>query len=167
MSKPTEAAWQALKCFCGYLVGLRRMIFPLQVADTGSCGRAHGHGVGWVPWDEEGHSDGCAILGAHPIKIWSSTQSSVALISGGAEFNGVVRGAGVGLGYHSFPRELGIHVGLRVWTDSSAAIGICSRQERLMGPAKLFEMEYRGGRAASAPKTRVTEGTQTTLVEGV
>ncbi len=40
-------------------------------------------------------------------------------------------------------------------------------RERLMGLAKLFEMEYRGGRAASAPKTRVTAGTKTTLGEGV
>ena len=48
--------------------------------------------------------------------------------SGEAEFNGVVRGAGVGLGYQSLLRDLGIQVGLRVWTDSSAAIGICSRQ---------------------------------------
>ena len=36
-------------------------------------------------------SGSCAILGAHPIKTWSSTQSSVALSSGEAEFNGVVR----------------------------------------------------------------------------
>ena len=119
----------------------------------------------------------------------------------------------MGLGYQSLLRDLGIHVGLRVWTDSSAAIGICSRQglgklrhldthtlwvqqavrskrvdlrkvagevnpadlftkhsltrERLMSLAKLFELEYRGGRAASAPKTRATVGTKTTLGEGV
>ena len=36
-----------------------------------------------------------------------------------------------------------------------------------MGLAKLSEMEYRGGRAASAPKTRVTAGTKATLGEGV
>ncbi len=68
------------------------------------------------------------MLGKHTIKHWASTQPSVSLSSGEAEFNGVVRGAGVGLGYQSLLRDLGIHAGLRVWTDSSAATGICSRQ---------------------------------------
>ena len=48
--------------------------------------------------------------------------------SGEAEFNGVVRGSGAGLGFQSLLRDLGLEVPLRVWTDSSAAIGICSRQ---------------------------------------
>jgi len=40
-------------------------------------------------------------------------------------------------------------------------------RERLVGLAKLFEMENRRGRAASAPTTRVTAGTRTTLAEGM
>ncbi len=62
------------------------------------------------------------------IKHWSSTQPSVSLSSGEAEFYGVVRGAGQGLGYQSLLKDLGVEVPLRVWTDSSAALGICSRQ---------------------------------------
>ena len=68
------------------------------------------------------------MLGGHLIKSWSSTQSGVALSSGEAEFNGVVRGAGIGLGYQSLLKDLGQELPVRVWTDSSAAIGICSRQ---------------------------------------
>ena len=68
------------------------------------------------------------MLGEHTIKSWSSTQSSIALSSGEAELNGVVRGSGVGLGYQSLLRDLGVEAPVRVWTDSSAAIGICSRQ---------------------------------------
>ena len=68
------------------------------------------------------------MLGAHTMKQWSSAQASTALSSGEAEFNGVVRGSGQGLGYQSLLADLGINVPLRVWTDSSAAIGICSRQ---------------------------------------
>ena len=151
------------------------------------------------------------ILGSHAVKSWSSTQTSVALSSGEAEFNGVVRGAGVGLGYQSLLRDLGVNVGLRVWTDSSAAIGICSRQglgklrhldthtlwvqqavrskrvdlrkvagevnpadlftkhsltrERLIGLTKLFELEYRGGRAESAPQTRDSTSGKSTMAE--
>ena len=150
-------------------------------------------------------------MGSHPIKTWSSTQTSIALSSGEAEFNGVVRGSGVGLGYQSLLRDLGITIPLRVWTDSNAAIGICSRQglggvrhldthtlwiqqavrsrridlrkidgdvnpadiftkhaitrERLSKLMKLFEGDFRGGRAESAPKMRAGLGTRTTLAE--
>jgi len=68
------------------------------------------------------------MLGEHAIKTWSSTQSSVSLSSGEAEFYGVIKGAGMGLGFQSLLADLGLRVPLRVWTDSSAAIGICSRQ---------------------------------------
>jgi hypothetical protein len=68
------------------------------------------------------------MLGRHCIKSWSSTQTGVALSSGEAEFNGVIRASGMGLGFQSLMSDLGMHVPLRVWTDSSAAIGICNRQ---------------------------------------
>ena len=68
------------------------------------------------------------MLGKHVIKTWSATQSSVSLSSGEAEFNGVVRGAGMGLGFQSLMRDLGQDASVRVWTDSEAAIGISSRQ---------------------------------------
>ena len=68
------------------------------------------------------------MLGRHCMKHWSSTQTSVALSSGEAEFAGVIRGSGQGLGYQALLRDFGIDVPLCVWTDSEAAIGICSRQ---------------------------------------
>ena len=151
------------------------------------------------------------MMGSHPIKTWSSTQTSIALSSGEAEFNGVVRGSGIGLGYQSLLRDLGISIPLRVWTDSNAAVGICSRQglggvrhldthtlwiqqavrcrridlrkvdgdvnpadiftkhaitrERLAKLMRLYEGEFRGGRAESAPKMRAGLGTRTTLAE--
>ena len=68
------------------------------------------------------------MLGKHTVKHWASTQASVALSSGESEFYGVVRGAGQGLGYQALLKDLGVELPLRVWTDSSASIGICSRQ---------------------------------------
>ena len=68
------------------------------------------------------------MLGTHTIKTWSSTQSSISLSSGEAEFYGVVRAAGIALGQQSLLRDFGHDVRVRVWTDSSAAIGICQRQ---------------------------------------
>ena len=128
MSKPTVSAWSALKRLVRYLVGLPRLVFkyPDQVvasvdayADTDWAGCTR---------TRKSTSGGCVMLGAHALKTWSSTQSSVALSSGEAEFNGVIRAAGIGLGYQSLLEDLGVRVPLRVWTDSTAAIGICSRQ---------------------------------------
>ncbi len=80
------------------------------------------------PRTRKSTSGGCIMLGSHALKSWSSTQSNVALSSGEAEFNGVVRGAGAGLGFQSLLRDLGQDLPVRVWTDSSAAMGTCSRQ---------------------------------------
>ena len=63
------------------------------------------------------------MMGRHTIKHWSSTQPSVSLSSGEAEFYGVARGAGQGLGHQALVEDLGLTVPLRVWTDSSAALG--------------------------------------------
>lgn len=68
------------------------------------------------------------MLGKHLIKSWASTQASISLSSGEAEFYGVVKAAGVGLGYTSLSADVGSQLPLRVWTDSTATIGICGRQ---------------------------------------
>ena len=68
------------------------------------------------------------MLGRHTMKHWSSTQMSTALSSADEQFAGVVRGSGQALGYQALLRDMGVCVPIRVWTDSSAAIGICQRQ---------------------------------------
>ena len=47
--------------------------------------------------------------------------------SGGAEYYGVVKAVGTGLGFQSLLRDLGLEIPLRAWTDSTASIGICGR----------------------------------------
>ncbi len=152
-------------------------------------------------------------MGRHAIKHWSSTQASVTLSSGEAEFNGVIRGAGQGLGYQALLKDLGVEIPLRVWTDSSAAIGICTRQglgklrhldthtlwiqqavrnkridlkkvlgeqnpadiltkhsfsrEKLMDLVKLYDCEYRDGRAETAPMLRKGASNKMTMADGV
>ena len=68
------------------------------------------------------------MLVSHLLKTWSSTQTSVSLSSGEAEFYGVVRAAAAALGHQSLLHDFGIDLGVRVWTDSSAANGICQGQ---------------------------------------
>ena len=72
---------------------------------------------------------GCIMLGTHLLKCWSSTQAGVAMSSGEAELYGAVKGASIGLGMKALYRDIGYTMPLRLWTDSSAAVGICSRQE--------------------------------------
>jgi hypothetical protein len=128
MSRPTELAWTALKRLCRYLVGAPRLVYsyPKQVAsvtdvysDTDWSG---------CPITRKSTSGGCVMIGQHMIKSWSSTLASVSLSSGEAEFYGVVKAAGVGLGYQSLLKDFGVSLPLRIWTDSTAAVGICSRQ---------------------------------------
>ena len=61
----------------------------------------------------------------------------MALSSGEAEYYGVVRAAGIGFGQQALFHDVGVTVPLRVWTDSSAAIGTASRQ----GLGKLRHVE--------------------------
>ena len=80
------------------------------------------------------------MLGKHLIKSWSSTQASVSLSSGGSEFYGVVKASGVALGYQSLLRDLGHKLPVRVWTDSTATIGICGRQG--LGKLRHIDTHY-------------------------
>ncbi len=128
MAAPTEQSWAALKRLCRYLVGLPRMVYVYRWQKVQSVEVFTDTDWAGCPRTRKSTSGGCVLLGSHTIKSWSSTQTSVALSSGEAEFNGVVRGAGIGLGYQSLLRDLGQELPVRVWTDSSAALGICSRQ---------------------------------------
>ena len=81
---------------------------------------------------------------------FNSTQASISLSSGEAEFAGVIRGAGQGLGYQALLKDLGVELPVRVWTDSSAAIGICSRQ----GLGKLRHLDTHTLWVQQAVRTR-------------
>ena len=74
--------------------------------------------------------------GKHLIKAWSATQASIAL-SSREQYYGVVRGAGIALGMQALYKDIGLGLPIRVWTDSSAAIGIGGRQ----GLGKLCHLE--------------------------
>lgn len=128
MSAPTELAWAALKRLGRYLLGRPRLVYryPFQSADTVDCYSD----TDWAgcPKTRKSTSGGVILLGQHILKTYSSTQPTVSLSSGEAEFYGVVRASGAALGQQSLFADLGIPLDARVWTDSSAAIGICSRQ---------------------------------------
>ena len=128
MSAPTCGDLQALRRLCRYLLGAPRLVYhfawqtpgaPLSVyCDTDFAG---------CPLTRRSTSGGCALRGAHLLKHWSVTQKAITLSSGEAELGGVVKGATEGLGIQAVARDLGIDLPLKLWADSSAAIGICRR----------------------------------------
>ena len=117
MSAPTQHSWQALKRLCRYLVGLPRLVYCYAWQDVDSIDVYTDTDWAGCPRTRKSTNGGCALVGSHTIKTWSSTQTGVSLSSGEAEFNGVVRGAGVGLGYQSLLKDLGVD--LPVWTTRS------------------------------------------------
>ncbi len=128
MSKPTDLAWSALKRLGRYLKARPRMVFniPFQIChaidvysntDWAGCLRTR-----------KSTSGGCVVMGSHVTKAWSATQASVSLSSGEAEYYGVVRAAGIGLGILALLRDAGVHLPLRVWTDSESAMCTAGRQ---------------------------------------
>ena len=73
-------------------------------------------------------SGGVAMRGTHIIKAWSTTQTTVALSSGEAELSGIVKGATQAIGLRSPAHDLGMTHDLHLFTDATAAIGICRRR---------------------------------------
>ena len=128
MANPTDQRVASLKRLGRYLEGRRRLIFehPFQQADRVEI-YSDTDWAGCVK-TRRSTSGGCMLLGSHLIKSWSSTQSTISLSSGEAEFYGVVKSTGIALGYQSLMKDLGVKLPVRVWTDSSATMGICGRQ---------------------------------------
>ena len=137
MSAPTDTSVLALKRMGRYLLGHKRLVYtyPWQKAD----GIEVYSDTDWsgCPRTRRSTSGGCVMIGRHVIRTWSSTQPSVTLSSGEAEFYGLVKAAGAGLGHQSIMSDFGLSVPVRVWTDSSAALGISTRS----GLGKLRHLE--------------------------
>jgi hypothetical protein len=68
------------------------------------------------------------MIGYHVIKHWSTTQGVVALSSAEAELYGIVKGAVQGIGLCSIAGDLGDKLDMELYTDSSAAMGVCKRK---------------------------------------
>ena len=110
----------ALKKLGRYVVGHRRLIFyyPWQTVD-----RIDAYSdTDWSgsPKTRTSTSGGCLMLGKHLIKSWSSFWRGRVL--------GVAKAAGICVGYQSLAKDLGYQLPVRVWTDSTATMGICGRQ---------------------------------------
>jgi hypothetical protein len=128
MSAPKTTSWAAMKRIVRYLNGAPRLVYAYGAQQVEAIDVYVDTDWAGCPRTRRSTSGGSVMMGSHTIKTWSSIQTGVALSSGEAELNGVLKGSAMGLGFQSLLQDLGIQVPLRVWTDSSAAIGICNRQ---------------------------------------
>ena len=149
MACPTESGVGAPKRLGRFLEGHRRVIFdyPFQEAhkidtysDTDWAGSLK---------TRKSTSGGGLAIGRHLVKSWSSTQGPISLSSGEAAFYGAVKAAGVSLGYQALLGDLGVELPICVWTDSSAAIGMCRRQG--LGKLRHLDTHTHAVDTASSP----------------
>ena len=114
MANPTAQSWVALKRICRYLRDRPRMLYAYPVESVETLDVYTDPDWPRCPRTRKSTSGGSIMLGRRTMQHWSSTHASIALSSGEAEFNGVVRGSGEGLGYQSHLADLGIPIPLRV-----------------------------------------------------
>ena len=72
-------------------------------------------------------SGGVTFYGAHCVRHWSTTQSTISLSSGEAELNGLCKGAAQANGIRSMAADLGLTWRIRILTDATAAMGMSRR----------------------------------------
>ena len=129
MANPTEEDLHKLKRIARYLSQAPRLVFSwpfqakspiLQVySDTDWAGcRA----------TRKSTQGGLIYYGKHVIKSYSSTQATIALSSGEAEYYGLVKSASVPLGIQAMYSDFGESVKINLNTDASAAKAIASRR---------------------------------------
>ena len=85
-------------------------------------------------------SGGVVTIAGGAIKTWSTTQSTVALSSGEAEYYALTKAAAEGLGVQSLAFDLGWNMKVRIWVDSTAAKAIASRTG--LGRVRHLEVRY-------------------------
>ena len=137
MSAPTETSVGALKRMGRYLLGHKRLVYKYPWQEAAGIDVHSDTDWSGCPRTRRSTSGGCVMFGKHVIRTWSSTQPSVTLSSGEAEFYGLVKAAGAGLGHQPIMKDFGHDTRVRVWTDSSAALGISTRS----GLGKLRHLE--------------------------
>ena len=84
-------------------------------------------------------SGGVIVIDGGTVKHWSSTQATIALSVGEAEYYALVKAAAEGLAMVALGRDLGYEFNLRIWVDSTTAKAIVTR----LGLGKVRHMEVK------------------------
>ena len=124
-----------------YLIGAGRMIQTFVWTTATKELTAYGDSD-WAGDRENGKSTsgGAIMRGPHVIKTWSSSQQTVATSSGEAELYSISKAASQVTGMISMLADFNVTVSGKVLSDSSAAIGIASREG--LGRTRHIRVQY-------------------------
>jgi hypothetical protein len=151
MSAPTMASWGKLKRLARYLLEFPRLVWDYGRCDADDPAIRVFTDSDWAGClrTRKSTSGGVVMFRGVAVKSWSSTQATVSLSSGEAEYIALIKAAVEGLGAQSLARELGLDAPLRIGLDSSAAKSIASRS----GAGKMRHLETRRLWVQEAVKT--------------
>ena len=142
MAAPSRSSWSKLKRAARYLLEFPRLEWKFSDEDEEKMDLETLHVFSDSDWagclrTRKSTSGGVAVLGGVALKHWSSTQSSIALSSGEAEYTALVKAVAEGLGVQALAADLGWTLSLVVHVDSAAAKSIASRS----GVGKIRHLE--------------------------
>ena len=141
MSKPSQSSWTVLNRVARYLAGAPRAILKYPWSKESEL--IHGSADSDWAGDRVGAkstSGGAIQWGGNTVKTWSSTQQTIALSSGEAELYALTKCAAQVLGIMAILKDFGMVVDARLWTDSTAALGMVHREG--LGRTRHIQVQY-------------------------
>ena len=128
MASPSKGDWSRLKRVGRYLKERPRLqqVFEWQPAQRTITTYSDADWAG-CRQTRKSTTGGCIMIGKHAIKIWSKTQSLVALSSGESELYAALKAATETFGLMSMLKDLSWTLEGKVYGDASAALGIIHR----------------------------------------
>jgi hypothetical protein len=140
MARPRKQDWAKLKRLARYLLMYPRLVWRFM--SDGNVGEEYLEVFSDSDWagdrmKRRSTSGGMAVLAGGLLKSWSSTQGTIAMSSGEAEYYAMVKAAAEALAIQALAKDLGYSMKIRLWVDSTAAQAIVSR----IGLGKVRHME--------------------------
>ena len=155
MAAPRQSGWSRMKRIARYLVKYPKLVWyygrggrvddvidVYSDSDWAACRRTR-----------KSTSGGVAAIDGAAVKHWSSTQGSIVLSVGEAEYYALIKAAAEGLGLLSLGHDLGYDFKLRLHVDSNTAKAITAR----LGLGRVRHMEVRYLWAQQAHKRKLFE----------
>ena len=109
MSNPRQSHWRALERLAKYLKGRPRYIVRYEYQPRGYVLNTFTDSD-WAgdTKTRRSTSGGLVCIGDHCIRSWSSTQTTIALSTGEAEYYALVKGVSVAMGIRALLEDLGV-----------------------------------------------------------
>ena len=129
MATPRQSHLDKLIRLVKYLVGKMRYVIKYGRQDQVHAINCYGDSdfAGEVE-TRKSTSGGLMMLGDHPVKSWSSTQTVIALSTGEAELYAINKAAASGIGAQSILSDLGMNLDIVIYTDATSGKAMASRR---------------------------------------